>query len=176
MLRIAIDMDEVIADVLPKFQDLYFQKFGVEINPDDHYGKKIYQLPGALEIRNELYKPGFFADLPVIEGAQEGIRALQEHYEIYIVTAASEFRHSLGDKHDWLQEHFPSIHWKNMIFCGDKSIIRTDYMIDDHAFNLETFQGKGLLFTAHHNVEEKRFTRLNNWAEVTEFFRKEREA
>ncbi len=168
--RIAIDMDEVIAQVLPKFLDIYEEKVGHRPAEADIHGKKAYQLPGGQGIRNTLFEPGFFADLPVMPGSQEVVRELQERYDIYIVTAAQEFRNSLPDKHDWLQEHFPFIHWKNYVFCGDKSIIRADYMIDDHAYNLETFQGKGLLYTASHNVEEDRFTRVDNWEEIRDFF------
>ena len=58
--------------------------------------------------------------------------------------------------------------------CGDKSIISADYMIDDHAFNLKVFQGKGLLFTASHNIGETEFERVNNWEEVKIFFDKEK--
>ena len=173
MKSIAVDMDEVIADIIPKFLDVYEDRFGVRLKKEDYWGTKIYKLPNAKQIRDMLFEPGFFADLPVIEGAKEGIKFLQKHYKVYIVTAASEFRNSLSDKHDWLHEHFPSIHWKQMIFCGDKSIINTDYMLDDHAFNLETFNGKGLLFSAYHNIEETRFPRLNNWQEVIAFFENE---
>ena len=110
----------------------------------------------------------------MIEGSQEGVRWLTERYDVFIVTAAMEFRNSLEDKFDWLQRHFPFLHWKNFVFCGDKSIIRADYMIDDHPFNLEAFQGKGLLFTASHNVAEQRFTRVDNWEEVRSFFEGEK--
>jgi 5'(3')-deoxyribonucleotidase len=48
-------------------------------------------------------------------------------------------------------------------------------MIDDHIRNLEVFRGKPLLFTASHNVHETRFIRVNDWHEVRQFFRKEKE-
>lgn len=173
MKRIAIDMDEVIADVRPKFLQLYEREFGYRPVEEQYWGKKIYQLPGAARIREFLQEKGFFADLPVMPGSQEGIRELMENYEVFIVTAAMEFRASFEDKFDWLQEHFPFIHWKKVVFCGDKSIVEADYMIDDHVFNLEHFRGKGLLFTASHNIHENRFTRVNNWEEVMAYFRQE---
>ncbi|MCB0568721.1 MAG: 5'(3')-deoxyribonucleotidase [Phaeodactylibacter sp.] len=171
MQRIAIDMDEVIADVRPKFLSLYEREFGRPLVKEEYWGKKVYQLPGAAHIRECLHEKGFFAGLPVIPGSQECIRELMERYEVFIVTAAMEFRASFEDKFDWLQEHFPFIHWKNIVFCGDKSIISANYMIDDHAFNLEHFQGKGLLYTASHNVHETRFTRVDNWEDIRAFFR-----
>jgi 5'-nucleotidase len=173
MKRIAIDMDEVIADVQPKFLDLYELSLGRRPEREEYWGKRIYQVDGAVKIREYLFEKGFFADLPVMPGSREVIRELMEDYEIFITTAAMEFRASLEDKYDWLQRNFPFIHWKNFVFCGDKSIIRADYMIDDHPGNLRIFQGKGLLYTASHNIHETEFTRVNNWEEVRGFFRGE---
>jgi len=174
MKRIAIDMDEVIADVMPKFLELYELRFGKRLEREDYWGKKVYQIPGAEHIRDALYEKGFFQGLQVMPGSREGVRELMEHYDVFIVTAAMEFRNSFEDKYDWLQEHFPFIHWKNIVFCGDKSIVEADYMIDDHVSNLERFQGKPLLYTSSHNIHESRFTRVNNWEEVRAFFRAER--
>lgn len=171
--RIAIDMDEVMADVMPKFLDMYEYEFGKRLNKEEFWGSKVYYREEAKFLRERLFEKGFFADLPIMPGSQEVIKELQENYEIFITTAAMEFRSSFEDKYDWLAEHFPFIHWRNIVFCGDKSIIQADYMIDDHVFNLKKFTGKGLLFTASHNVMENRFTRVNNWEEVRIFFRQE---
>lgn len=171
--RIALDMDEVIADIMPKFFDLYEEAFGRRVKEEELLGKKIYHLEGAMEVRQKIFDKGFFRDLPVMEGAQEGVKKLMENYDVFITTAAMEFRNSFEDKYDWLQEHFPFIHWRNIIFCGDKSIFNAEYMIDDHPRNLETFRGKGLLFSALHNHGEERFTRVNNWQDVLAFFEQE---
>lgn len=172
--RIALDMDEVIADIQPKFIQLYEREFGKRLTKEDLYGKKVYYFEGARYIREFLFEKGFFRDLPVIADSQEVVQELIEHYDVFITTAAMEFRNCFEDKYDWLKEFFPDINWKNIVFCGDKSIIRADYMIDDHASNLRSFQGKGLLYTASHNVHETEFTRVNNWLEVRDYFRAER--
>ena len=173
--RIAVDMDEVMADVMTKYLDIYESETGVRLKKEDYWGGKIYRVNGGENLRRHLFKEGFFADLKVIPGSQEVIRELMEYYDVFITTAAMEFRAALAEKRDWLQEHFPFIHWKNMVLCGDKSIIKADYMIDDHAFNLRSFAGKGLLYTAPHNVNETDFTRVNNWEEVRQFFEQERQ-
>jgi len=152
--RIAVDMDEVLADVRPKFLDLFEAAYGRRLSEAEYWGKKIYQ----------------------VEGCREALLELHRHYELFIVTAAMEFRASLEDKYDWLQTHLPFIPWSHYVFCGDKSIIAADYMIDDHPHNLKSFRGKGLLFTASHNVKETGFTRVDNWQEVLAFFERERSA
>ena len=171
--RIAIDMDQVIADVMTKYEDLYEKETGIRPKKEDYWGKKIYALPGADKLRRYLFDKGFFADLGVYPHSQEVIKELMDNYEIFITTAAMEFKNSFVDKYEWLMEHFPFIHWRNIVFCGDKSVIRADYMIDDHAFNLRAFTGKGLLYTASHNVHETEFTRVDNWLDVRAFFQKE---
>lgn len=171
--RIAVDMDEVIADVQPKFLDIYEREFGRRLTREDYWGRKIYQVGQAGRLRDFLFEKGFFADLPVMPGSQEVLRELMDDFEIYITSAAMEFRTSLEDKFDWMQRHFPFIHWKNMVFCGDKSIILADYMIDDHPHNLHSFTGKGLLFTASHNIDETAFTRVDDWEDVRAFFKGE---
>lgn len=171
--RIALDMDEVIADVVPKFLERYEQDFGIRPSREQWWGKKIYELPNAAHIRTYLDEEGFFADLPVMEGSQEVVKWLTRHFDVFAVTAATEFRNSLVDKYDWLEQHFPFIGWERLVLCGDKTIIAADYMIDDHVNNLKKFAGKGLLYTASHNIAENGFTRVNNWAEVRAFFEKE---
>ncbi|MFT6149780.1 MAG: 5'(3')-deoxyribonucleotidase, partial [Saprospiraceae bacterium] len=34
------------------------------------------------------------------------------------------------------------------------------------AYNFEKFKGKGLLFTAEHNMNETRYERVDNWFDV----------
>ncbi len=172
-LRIALDMDEVMADVVPKFLDLYERDFGRRPSREEWWGRKIYQLPNASHIRSYLNEPGFFADLPVMPHSREVVKWLCEYFDVFVVTAAMEFPNSLRDKYDWIERHFPFIGWKRLVMCGDKRIVCADYMIDDHAVNLEHFQGKGLLFTASHNIDEERFTRVNDWLDVRSFFEAE---
>lgn len=173
MKRIALDMDEVLADIYAKFKFYFERDLGWKPKWEDYAGGKIYELEGAKHIRDYLYADGFFADVTVMPNSQKVVKELVEHYDIYIVTSAMEFRNSLADKYDWLNAHFPFIHWKKYVMCGDKSIIQADYMIDDHVRNLKTFDGKGLLYTASHNVNNEDYTRVNNWMEVRAFFEKE---
>lgn len=173
--RIIVDMDEVLADVIPKFTALYERYFGRKLHPEDYAGKKIYDLPGAAHIRNHLHDPGFFLDLPVMPHAREVMRWLARHYDVYVATATMEFPNSLPDKYVWLRREFPFISWRRLVFCGSKEVLVGDYMIDDHVSNVERFGGKALLYTASHNLYEKRFTRVDDWLEVRAFFEKELE-
>jgi len=77
---------------------------------------------------------------------------------------------SLGPKYRWLQRHFPFIPPTHYVFCGNKSILRADFLIDDQPRNLLRFEGQGLLYSAPHNIMAEGFVRVNNWVEVAQFF------
>lgn len=170
MKRIAIDMDEVIADVIPKFINLYNRDFGVPLDLVIEPGNEVFkQVPQDvnqkwLEYINE---EGFFRDLAVIPDSQRVIKALQEKYDVYIVSAAMEFRNSLVDKYDWLAEHFPFIDWQHIMFCGNK-IVEVDVLIDDRIKNFISFKGRPLLYTSPHNLLITEYERVNSWEEIAD--------
>jgi 5'(3')-deoxyribonucleotidase len=168
--KIALDMDEVIVNIYHRFISMYEEQYQKIPDPKEYEGKKFYDVKGAEHFRKYLYEPGFFRDLPIFDGAAEVIAWLNSYFELFIVTVAQEFPHSLIDKYHWLQQYLPFLSWKQFVFCGDKSIIGADYMIDDHVHNLNVFKGVGLLFSASHNINEKGYIRLNNWSEVKLFF------
>lgn len=175
MKRIAIDMDEVIADFSSKHLSLYNSHFDDTLTPDDFSGTRLWKFRPhiAKEILSIIDNPSFFRDLSVIEGSQQVIRELSERYEIFIATAAMEHPSSFAAKFEWLKEHFPFLRDLNFVFCGDKSIIRADYLIDDSIRHFEGFIGQGILYTATHNVHEEGYPRVNNWQEVRQYFLKE---
>jgi 5'(3')-deoxyribonucleotidase len=166
--RIAIDMDEVIADTIEKFITLYKQKHSVEIALDQMAGKEFHEmLPLELINTNRKYvnEPGFFRDLPVIPDSREVVKQLCEKYDVYIVSAAMEFKNSLIDKYEWLAEHFPFIPWTNIIFCGHK-IVKVDIFIDDRIRNFMDFNGRALLYSSPHNLLLTNYERVDNWQQV----------
>jgi len=172
---IAIDMDGVIADIEAQILDWYERDYGIkhtrEYLAGRGGGEELFPEVGL--VRQYVLSPGFFETLPLMEGAVEAVKTLMEDFEVYIVSAAMEFPLSLNEKLRWLNKHFPFITWRNIIFCGDKSIINTDYMIDDHIKNLDYFKGKTIMFHAYHNVSYTHHTRVNNWNEVIALLKSE---
>ncbi|MFD2920822.1 5'(3')-deoxyribonucleotidase [Terrimonas rubra] len=170
---IAVDMDGVLADVEAHALNLYYKQSGILLTKKDIEGRKEAEmLPDGLFYKLVREK-GFFREVPVMPGAIEAIKKLSENFTIYIVSAAMEFPQSLPEKREWLAEYFPDISWRNIIFCGDKSVIKTDYMIDDHAKNLDFCQGKAIMFAAFHNQSQNQHLKFGNWDAVTAFFENE---
>ena len=103
----------------------------------------------------------FFRDIPVMPGSKEILPLLLSSYEVFITTAAMEYPTSFAAKYEWIKEHFPFFPDSHIVFCGDKSIIAADFLIDDNAHHFERFKGQGLLFSAPHNLFESRYPRLS---------------
>ena len=175
MKRIAIDMDEVMADSVARELEWYNKMFETPISRADLWesGKHLYYTAPEIhqqQIWDNIRIDGFFKDLPIVENAVEVIKELHEKYEIFIVTAAMPFPNSFIHKYEWLEKYFPFISHKYYVYCGHKYMIQADYLIDDNSYNFDGFPGQGLLFSAPHNIkeEEGNFQRVNNWLEVQE--------
>jgi 5'(3')-deoxyribonucleotidase/uncharacterized protein with PQ loop repeat len=167
-LRIAIDMDETIADSLKEHIRRYNAEFREEITPSHLYGKHIKEFAPtrADAVQQMLHDESFFDRLDVIEDAQEIIGDLAREHEIFIVSSACEIPESFAAKYRWLRSRFPFIPPKNIVFCGDKGIIDADYLIDDEARHFRNFRGEGILFSAPHNLSEIGYERVASWREI----------
>ena len=175
MQRICVDMDEVRADTLAEHLRRYNQTFDEEIRTEDLAGKGLWEVTPAdrqTQLRAFLDAEDFFEDLALIPDAQDVLKALSGRFEVFIATQAMTVPNSLGPKYRWLQRHFPFIPPTHYVFCGNKSILRADYLIDDLPRNLERVEGQGLLYTAPHNLAATGYVRVNDWREVAEYFEK----
>lgn len=144
MKRIAIDMDEVIADANHRAYEWYERDFNIRIAQDMVAGKYLRDAvppDHRAKVMQYPHTEGFFKDLPVMPDSQDVILELSKKYEIFIASAAMEFKTSFVHKFEWMKEHFPFIPWTHIVFCGDKSIINADYLIDDHVRHFAHFKG-----------------------------------
>jgi 5'-nucleotidase len=168
-------MDEVIADPMGDMVTWYKKEFGLDVDYQKMLGGSwLRGFPSEHQklVKDRLLAEGFFRKLSVIKDSQAVLKEMNLRYEIFIVSAATEFPNSLRDKLEWLLEHFPFLSWKQLALCGDKRLVYGDYMIDDHVRNLEHFKGKQYLYTSAHNLDVTGYERINNWMEAGEIFLK----
>ena len=171
-LRIAIDMDEVMADALGELIARYNTAFGATVRAEQLHGRHLEEWAPRVQrdAVEAMYDASFFAALPVMPGCQEVVRDLATRHDVFVVTAAMDVPCSFDAKFRWLQRHFPFIPPSQIVFCGDKGVIDADYLIDDRARHFEHFKGQPLLFSAPHNAAETRYPRVSSWAEVRDVF------
>lgn len=173
MARIAVDMDEVMADTVAEHIRRYNADFNSEVSKEDMDGKWLWQcVPDAHHpaLQGYLDEPDFFRHLEVMPDAQRVLERLNLDHEVFIASAAMEVPMSFAAKFAWMEQHFPFIRPSHIVFCGDKSILAADYLIDDNPRQLNAFRGKGLLFSSPHNRYVKEWTRVDGWNAVERFF------
>ncbi len=171
--RIAIDMDEVVADTMARYLDIYNADFGLSLTPQHFHGRRMMEVIDSAHVaraRTYFEREDFFAEIAVMPGSQEVVRELNERYEVFITTAAMDVPCSFSAKFQWLKRYFPFISPKRIVFCGDKGIISADFMIDDDPKHFRNFSGEGIVYTAPHNIHETRFRRVNDWSDVRAIF------
>jgi 5'(3')-deoxyribonucleotidase len=179
---IAVDMDEVIADALGEHLLRYNRDFRTHLTVADLHGRWLWDVvPPAHQATLEQYM--------LSEDAR-----LQSQHEIFIASAAMEVPSSFMAKFDWLAEHFPFIPTSHIVFCGDKSILRADFLIDDNPRQLRRFEERdandlarthdsavetgpqdnlpreGILFTSPANAFVSGFRRVDSWLDVERLF------
>jgi uncharacterized HAD superfamily protein len=187
---IGVDMDSVIADILPTIDAFHNKKYGTTLIPDDHSS---YDLSGywnctAEEVYRrifEYYESDEFHSTPPVAGAQRALTQLSVHHELHLITARP---YDIEQKtHDWLNTYFPAIfthiHHTNLISKGGKgkSIKKSDVckalgatlMIDDHIeYALDCAENgiETILFPAPWNagksVSHPKVKKVNNWDEI----------
>jgi 5'(3')-deoxyribonucleotidase len=172
MKRLIIDMDDVIADATGQFINYYETEFGIRVPRESlNHQDEGHGFPAHHDVIQQFpYREKFFRTMTPNPGSQKVMQELNQKYDLFIVSAAMEFPQSLSEKLDWLKEYFPYLSWKQIVFCGSKTVVHGDYMIDDLHYNLQGFNGEKFIFSAPHNLHINNFNRLNDWIEVGEKF------
>jgi 5'(3')-deoxyribonucleotidase len=171
--RICVDMDEVMADALGEHLLRYNKHYGEQITTADLDGKWLWDVVSTDRhsvLDSQLRSEDFFEVLEVMPESQRVMKRLQKNYEVFIATAAMEVPTSFQQKYRWLEKHFPFIPTSHIVYCGDKGILRADYLIDDNPRQLRRFQGEGILYSSPHNAGVKGYRRVKDWLEVESLF------
>ncbi|MET6990318.1 5' nucleotidase, NT5C type [Sediminicola arcticus] len=170
-MTLFVDMDEVFADTYNAHLSRYNTEFNENLTELDCIGKEVWQcVPKVRQrsIHEHARTDGFFTALEPIKDSKEVLKELSLKYNVFVASAAMQFPNSLREKSDWLDKHYPFIHWKNRILCGSKHILFGDILIDDRSYNLENFNGRKILFTSPHNIHTQGYERANNWLEIAD--------
>jgi 5'(3')-deoxyribonucleotidase len=166
-------MDEVMADALGEHLLRYNRHYGEQITIADLEGKWLWEIVATDRhdvLDAYMRSDDFFEAMAVMPESQRVMRRLQMKYEVFIATAAMEVPTSFQQKYRWLAKHFPFIPPSHIVYCGDKSILRADYLIDDNPRQLRRFAGEGILYSSPHNAAVKGYKRVKDWLEVEELF------
>lgn len=170
-LVLLLDMDEVVVDFTRAWINRFRDKSGITLNREDWVAwdlKRILPEEVFEGFVATLREPGFFRHLPPMEGSIEGIRQLNERYDIVFLTASSQYAYN--DKFHWIEEHLPFVTKPNLILTHRKDLVLGEYLVDDAPHNLLSSPAKTkIIFDAPWNRNLTCFKRVKNWGELVQF-------
>lgn len=174
---IAVDVDGVCADLHVEWLKRYNAEYGDTLTVADIHqwemvtavkpecGKSIYKY---------LSQPDLYANVPVIEGAKEGVAALREKgYRVIFVTSCT--KGMTDQKWEWLERHGFLVSGSrgnaDLVIAHDKSLIQANLLIDDYDGNFNGWNSYGILFSAPYNAAFDppcNIVRADNWKTIVQ--------
>lgn len=171
---ILVDVDGVVADLHKAWLGRYNADYNDTLTPQQitrwaiheftkpECGRKIYEY---------LLDPTLYDDVPVMEGAQEGVQKIRSLGHKVVFVSSGFF----PAKVEWLAKNGLAIdfpykdgRWDTLadvVLTGDKSLVVGDILIDDYPRNLNGRKAT-LLYDSPWNQEEDKFRRVYNWGDI----------
>lgn len=150
-MRILIDMDGIIVDLLGKWLDCYNHDFNdclsVDMVDSWHIAECIKPQCSPEKMMSYIHRPGFFSDLKPLPGAIDGVKAIMAlGHDVKFATAPCN-ADSAKCKIAWLDYHFngSGLTGLDSFICQDKHWIDADLLIDDKPETLARWDVKGCL-------------------------------
>lgn len=140
---ILLDCDGVLADfvgaALDVAHDLTARRWvHADITEWDLFELLVCPKKGPLKeaVRSAVSKKGFCAQIPVLPGADAGVRLLRDAgFRLKVVTSPWRSATWCSERFEWLDRHF-GFSMADVIFAKDKSVIAGDVLVDDSSVNL----------------------------------------
>lgn len=137
-MLILIDQDGVLADFERGFYDAW------NVSGNGHsalplherhsfYVREDYPSHLRKEVEAVYSTPGFYRDLPPIDGAIKAVNdLLSMGHDVRICTSPlNNYRYCLPEKYEWVEQHLGPDLVSRMIVTKDKTIVHGDVLVDD---------------------------------------------
>jgi 5'(3')-deoxyribonucleotidase len=164
---IVIDLDDVLCNLSKMWIELHNKQHNANLTIEQVLNWDI-----ALVAQNgkEAYKyfqiPELYDDMPVVEGALEGVNYLR-NLGCRIIFATIPSPNTYGRKFKWLVDNGFCPDKKEYVECwGSKNVLLGDIIIDDNYTNVRQFQGLGLLFDRPWNRKFNYDLRVKDWQDI----------
>lgn len=172
-MNLLIDMDNVVANLLKKWLNVYNDTYGDSLQPEQITDWALHKQAvkcSAADFYGIIAKPGFFADLEIMPNAVEVIERLAKAgHSIYFLTATPYSNPTGGyDKCNWVQQYFPFLDKDaraRVIQAHHKYMVIGDLLFDDSPSNLNSFPGIKVVMDWNFNKDVSVNYRAKNWLE-----------
>jgi len=182
-MRILCDMDGVVRDVMSSWLRMYNRDYNDSLKVNDIVSRDIekYVKPECGKgIYEYLSMKRFFRQAQPYPESQDGIQKLfnTENDIWFIATPALGSEYFIQETMEWVEEHYPQIGPKKIMFCLDKGIINGHVLIDDVFENFNGFCGAKVLFERHWNqhitparlsdINDPQCVKTGNWDHIVD--------
>lgn len=169
MHTIAIDVDDVTADLVSAWLDRYNLDHNDSLSEKDI---KTWDIGSHTKIGDKMYEyltPDLYDSISPVFNSLWGVSKLREMgNKVIFVTS---FLPSLaGRKYQWLKFYGFLEDPKGYIEAKNKSLIRCDYLIDDSPENIIGSYGIPIVFTREWNKSLWTYDRVDNWVDIVSYF------
>lgn len=143
-ITILVDQDGPLADFDARFYqhcaDSRFPMHGGDVHAgalcvEHRFATDCLEHVHAKAARQHVNQTHWFSELPVVDGAVDGINALADHPDVeavWICTKPLEANpHCQSDKANWVRKHLGEDWLRRLIITPDKSMVRGDILLDD---------------------------------------------
>jgi len=146
-MKIAIDVDDVLADFNNHFAQFINTHFGYSVSSQEFFSFRYEESLGcttkkAYEMVDTFFASPDFAEIAPLIGAVEGVEELKKHHELIVITARQE--RIAQETLDFLTRHF-GVFYSEVVFTGQSREPESrktkaqackergvDYLIEDH--------------------------------------------
>src|SRR3990167_1827001 len=176
-IRIALDCDGCIVDLLPQWLSMYNQETNENLQVSDIKEWDLFSQVKQPKILNKiLLSKGFFQKpepyLDVLEVLPKLLK--DERFDIFIATQVPRSSPYAGwDKREWLRRWLPTFDLEKFISIHHKYLLQTDIILDDHPKHLKQWLDEdstkvSVCMDHLYNREAVCSFRVNDWKEFSE--------
>jgi len=190
-MKIGIDIDEVVAEFMPKFLEFYNNKFNKKYKKEDIFVYNLWEVFGGtkedtIKLVDDFYDTKGYDEIELLENAGEIIKELSNKHEIFFITSRTLRFQQKTER--FFDRHFPEMNF-HLIYTSDlhdgngkkKSEICKDIGIKahvddnkDYALEIAESGVKVLLLDKPWNQnhkEHKNIIKVKNWKEIAEIIK-----
>jgi 5'-nucleotidase len=150
-LILVFDLDSIVIDLLGPWVTYYNNIWNdnkTVSDITDYHIEKIVKPECGAKIYDVFKDPGFYPNLPPIDGAIEALYKLHNQgHDVVIATAIAGFTpeeraKAAGDKYLWCGKNIPFIPQRNIQIGTRKELIHADVFVDDSPSNIQAYKKK----------------------------------
>lgn len=164
-----LDVDGVLRDIVSRTMEIYRRDIepgnNTRYDEIDTYDMRVLpKLGNTRQFFSGKYARDIFCDsFPYEHNIGMIVQDLSRKYNIHIVT--NQFLGNENYTLKWLNKY--NIKYDAITFTADKSLVTGDVMVDDYWKNLESFNGRRILFHQPYN-KNYNFERIKSLKELIE--------